>query len=115
MDSTHDTDRTSSAPSSQSADESDHQDTEASAGGYSIEDARTRRALLPDLVVSFLTFGPGYVVEHADGTRYVVDIEAETCGCDEHRETGVYCAHLRRADLAIRTGEIPDPDGYYLR
>lgn len=84
-------------------------------GGYSVEDARTLRALSADLTVDWVTFGPGYRVEDADGSTYIVNVEAETCRCAAHRETGVYCEHLRRADLAIRTGELPRPDGSFVR
>lgn len=84
-------------------------------GGYSIEDERTHRALAADVTVEFLTFGPGYRVIEGDGTEYVVDVDAETCRCDDDVGPGNYCEHLRRADIAIRTGELPGPDGRYVR
>lgn len=82
-------------------------------GGYAVADERTRRALAEELAVQFLDFGPGYAVLD-DGTRYIVDIEAETCNCGVD-DTTELCAHVRRADLAVRTGELPGPDGRYVR
>lgn len=85
-------------------------------GGYSIEDERTRRALSSELTVQFLAFGPGYAVVDADrGERYIVDIRADSCSCGEPDERDPYCEHLRRVDLAVRTGELPGPDGRYVR
>lgn len=82
-------------------------------GGYAVDDERTRRAMAADLTVRFLAFGSHYAVED-DGTRYVVDVDAETCSCDADPGNAP-CLHLRRADLAIRTGELPGPDGRYAR
>lgn len=87
----------------------------ATDGGHSIEDPRAQRALAADLSVRWVRFGPGYLVEDGDGSTFAVNVETETCRCDDHRETGLYCAHLRRADLAIRSGELPDPDGRFVR
>ncbi len=84
-------------------------------GGYSIEDDRTRRALSGRLSVRFVRFGPGYAVETLDGERWFVDVEAEVCSCLDRDPDGAYCEHLRRVDLAIRTGELPGPDGRYVR
>lgn len=83
-------------------------------GGYSIDDPETGRALSSELSVKWVRFGPDYLVEDG-GSTYTVNVEAETCRCVESREKGVYCEHLRRADLAVRTGELPDPDGRFVR
>lgn len=81
-------------------------------GGTSTEE--TERESTSELAVEFVTFGPGYGVVTPDGTRYIVDVEARTCRCDSQRETGEECVHLKRADHAIRTGELPGPDGRYV-
>lgn len=82
-------------------------------GGYAVDDERTRRSMAADLSVQFLAFGSGFAVED-DGTRYVVDVDAETCSCDAVPGDAP-CVHVRRADLAIRIGELPGPDGRYAR
>ncbi|MFB6362086.1 MAG: hypothetical protein ABEH59_12300 [Halobacteriales archaeon] len=82
-------------------------------GGYSIDDERTKRALAPELTVQFLAFGSHYAVEER-GTRYIVDIDGGACTCDADDVDGP-CVHLRRVDLAIRTGALPGPDGRYDR
>lgn len=82
-------------------------------GGYRVDDRRTRRALAAELTVRFLAFGPHYAVE-GDGTRHVVDLDAETCSCGADAAEDP-CEHVRRADLAVRTGELPGPDGRYVR
>lgn len=83
-------------------------------GGYPTEDDRSGMDRSPELSVEFVTFGPGYAVDTADGERYFVNVETDTCSCDDHRENGADCVHLRRADLAIRAGELPGPDGRYV-
>lgn len=81
-------------------------------GGSSAEEPE--RATSAKLTVQFVEFGPGYGVVTPDGTRLIVDIEARSCGCAEHRETSEECEHLARVDQAIRTGELPGPDGRYV-
>ena len=81
-------------------------------GGASVEEPD--RAASEKLTVQFVEFGPGYGVVTPDGTRYIVDIEARTCGCDEHAQSDVECEHLHRVDHAIKTGELPGPDGRYV-
>lgn len=84
-------------------------------GGYSIDDDCSRRALSEQLTVRFVTFGSGYAVDTEGGERYIVDVEALACSCQADGVRGVYCEHLRRVDLAIRMGELPGPDGRYVR
>lgn len=86
-------------------------------GGYSIDDPRTRRALSEDMDVRFGTQGPVYAVESERGTTYEVDIDAETCTCPDWTERTPEggCKHLRRVDLEIRTGVVPQPDGTFVR
>lgn len=85
------------------------------AGGYSVEDPRTRRALTEDMTVLFGDPGPVYAVNSGSGATYRVDVGAETCSCPDHRKRAVFCKHLRRVDLEIRAGLIPGPDGTFIR
>jgi len=91
--------------------------TALEAGGYSIDDPRTRRALNEQQDVRFATVGPVYEVESESGNTYKVDIEAATCTCPdfEQRQPDNGCKHLRRIDLEIRTGLVPAPDGTFSR
>ena len=83
-------------------------------GGYSVDDARTRRALREAMVVEFVRLGPLYRVQSQSGNVYLVDVDAETCTCPDHSRRGGYCKHLRRVDLEIRVGTVPGPDGTFL-
>lgn len=78
---------------------------------YSVDDPRTRRALSEAMDVRFGERGPTYVVASESGCRYEVDIEAATCTCPDHQKRGVTCKHIRRVELEIRTGVLPQPDG----
>lgn len=84
---------------------------------YSIDDARTRRALSEEMNVRFTTAGPIYEVDSESGNTYELDIEAEACNCPdfEQRQPESGCKHLRRVDLEIRTGLVPAPDGTFVR
>lgn len=84
-------------------------------GGYSIDDPRTRRALSEDMAVHFVERGPSYQVDSESGNSYEVNVEAETCTCPDHQDREVFCKHLRRVDLEIRTGVLPGPDGTFVR
>ncbi len=91
--------------------------TTLEAGGYSIDDSRTRRALSEEMDVRFIEPGPVYDVLSESGATYLVDVEEETCTCPdfENRQPDGGCKHLRRVDLEIRTGLVPAPDGTFLR
>ncbi len=91
--------------------------TALEAGGYSIDDSRTRRALTEDMEVTFVEVGPIYDVLTHSGATYLVDVEAETCTCPdfEKRQPDGGCKHLRRTDLEIRTGLVPAQDGTFVR
>ncbi|SER42740.1 hypothetical protein [Natrinema salaciae] len=91
--------------------------TPLEAGGYSIDNARTRRALSEQMDVCFTTAGSIYEVDSESGNTYEIDIEAETCSCTdfERRQPKSGCKHLRRVDLEIRTGLVLGPDGTFVR
>lgn len=74
--------------------------------GYSVDDPRTRRALTEDMTVYRGGRGPRYLVLSGSGRAYEVNVEAETCTCPDHRNRGVFCKHLRRVDIEMRTGSI---------
>lgn len=84
-------------------------------GGSSDPVRRTRPDPETGLSVDFLTFGPGYRVHGPDGDTTIVDIEARTCRCLDASDVDRACAHLERADEALRTGELPGPDGQYVQ
>jgi len=84
-------------------------------GGYSVDDPRTRRALSEDMTVRFVEKGPRYAVYSESGRTYAVDAEAETCNCPDYEKRDVFCKHLRRVDIEIRTGVAPGPDGTFVR
>ncbi|WP_226007965.1 hypothetical protein [Natrinema salinisoli] len=89
--------------------------TPLEAGGYSIDEPRTRRALNEDMDVRFAMVGSLYEVVSDSGNTYEVDSESETCTCPdfEQRQPDDGCKHLRRVDLEIRTGLVPAPDGTF--
>ncbi len=47
------------------------------------------------------------------GNIYEVDIASKTCTCPDFtkRNPSGGCKHLRRADLEVRSGNVPRPDG----
>lgn len=90
-------------------------ETPLSDGGYTIEDPRTRRALLEAIDVHFDSPGGEYTAHSESDYVYEVDIENDTCSCPDHRKRGVVCKHLRRVILEIAAGEIPGLDGTFVR
>lgn len=86
-------------------------------GGYSVEDARTRRALTEPMTVRFGVRGPIYSVGTTTGRAYTVDIEERTCTCPDFctRAPDRGCKHVRRVDLEIRAGNVPAPTGRFVQ
>lgn len=86
-------------------------------GGYSIEDARTRRALTESMAIQYGERGPVYAVRAASGQTYTVDVATGTCSCPDFvkRAPEKGCKHLRRVRLEIRAGNVPDPTGRFTR
>lgn len=74
---------------------------------------RTKRARNEDMDVSPLQKGGIYEVQSESGNIYEVDVAGETCTCPDFtkRNPSGGCKHLRRADLEIRSGNVPRPDG----
>ncbi|GAB7095245.1 hypothetical protein JCM30237_23980 [Halolamina litorea] len=94
--------------------------TPLSDGGYSIDDPRTRRALTEQMVVQFGALGPIYDVRSESGNTYQVDVEEIRCSCPDWRNRGDTlgqegCKHLRRTNLEILAGEVPQPNGQFRR
>ena len=94
--------------------------TPLSDGGYSIDDARTRRALTENMEVRFAEVGPVYDVRSASGNSYEVDIEQARCSCPDWQHRGETlgrqgCKHLRRTNLEIAAGLVPQPNGRFRR
>lgn len=90
-----------------------------SEGGYTVEDPRTRRALTEAMEVQYGATGPRYPVHSERGAIYEVDLESWTCTCPDFQKRGDDlsggCKHLRRADLEVRAGLCPDPEGHFRR
>jgi hypothetical protein len=63
--------------------------------------------------VSLLQKGGIYEVQSESGNIYEVDVASETCTCPDFKKRNPSggCKHLRRADLEIRGGNAPRPDG----
>jgi hypothetical protein len=76
-------------------------------------DPRTERARTEEMDVSLLRKGGVYEVESASGNTYEVDVASKTCTCPDFtkRQPSGGCKHLRRADIEIRSGSVPRPDG----
>lgn len=74
---------------------------------------RTKRARTEEMDVSLLQKGGIYEVQSESGNSYEVDIASKTCTCPDFtkRNPSGGCKHLRRADLEIRGGNVPRPDG----
>ncbi|GAB7093930.1 hypothetical protein JCM30237_10820 [Halolamina litorea] len=92
--------------------------TPLSDGGYSVDDARTRRALTENMVVRFSDIGPVYHVQSESGNSYEVDIERVQCSCPDWLYRGESlgqqgCKHLRRTNLEIAAGLVPQPNGRF--
>lgn len=89
--------------------------TPLSDGGYDIKDPRTRRAVTENMEVRFGDRGCVYAVDSESGSTYEVDVLANTCTCPDHRKRDTVCKHLRRVDLDIRGGNVPRPNGTFMR
>jgi hypothetical protein len=74
----------------------------------SASDPRAVRAWTEPMTVHPLRDGR-YVVETAGGT-YVVDLEARSCDCPDHRIRNRRCKHIRRVAIEVTEGETPAPD-----
>jgi uncharacterized Zn finger protein len=63
--------------------------------------------------VSLLQKGGIYEVQSESGNIYEVDIASKTCTCPDFKKRNPSggCKHLRRADLEVRSGNVPRPDG----
>jgi len=74
---------------------------------------RTKRARTEEMDVSLLQKGGIYEVQSESGNIYEVDIASKTCTCPDFtkRNPSGGCKHLRRADLEVRSGNVPRPDG----
>ena len=77
-------------------------------GGYSIEEARTQAALTEEMHIRAIR--AGYEVTDQSGTRHRVDLGTEHCSCSEQPQMERYCKHLRRVDMEVRAGLVPDID-----
>lgn len=94
--------------------------TPLSDGGYSIEEPRTRRALTENMDVQFAEKGPIYDVLSESGNTYEVDIDEGHCSCPDWQKRGDIlgrkgCKHLRRTNLEVATGQVPQPNGTFTR
>ncbi|WP_226043209.1 hypothetical protein [Natrinema sp. DC36] len=74
---------------------------------------RTKRARNEEMDVSLLQKGGIYEVQSESGNIYEVDIASKTCTCPDFTKQNPSggCKHVRRADLEIRSGNVPRPDG----
>lgn len=74
---------------------------------------RTRRAHEEEMDVSLFRKGGIYEVRSESGNVYEVDVADGSCTCLDwqRREPEDGCKHLRRADMAIKAGIVPRPDG----
>jgi hypothetical protein len=74
---------------------------------------RTKRARNEEMDVSLLQKGGIYEVQSESGNIYEVDIASKTCTCPDFKKRNPSggCKHLRRADLEVRSGNVPRPDG----
>ncbi|WP_224337820.1 hypothetical protein [Haloprofundus halobius] len=74
---------------------------------------RTKRARTEEMDVSLLQKGGIYEVQSESGNIYEVDVASKTCTCPDFtkRNPSGGCKHLRRADLDVRSGNVPRPDG----
>ncbi len=50
-----------------------------------------------------------YVVETESENAYLVDVEAGTCSCPDHRFRGGHCKHLRRVAIEITERTVAPP------
>ena len=74
---------------------------------------RTERARTEEMDISLLQKGGIYEIQSKSGNIYEVDVASETCTCPDFtkRNPRGGCKHLRRADLEVRSGNVPRPDG----
>ena len=82
---------------------------------YDINEPRTRRALLEEMEIDFGDRGPIYHVKSQSGATYTVDVAERTCTCPDHTTRQTVCKHLRRVDLDILIGRVPQPAGTFVR
>jgi hypothetical protein len=50
-----------------------------------------------------------YAVDSQSGATYVVDLDAQTCTCPDHRLREETCKHMRRVAIEISTRRVPPP------
>lgn len=79
-------------------------------GGYSIMDDRTRAALAEDMSVHPDRDDGVYGVRGESNLTHRVDLHDRTCTCADFQRHRAFCKHLRRVDIEVRTGTIPDVD-----
>ncbi|WP_373190236.1 hypothetical protein [Halolamina sp.] len=70
--------------------------------------------------VQFTENGPVYEVRSESGSTYQVDVEQVHCSCPDWRRRGHAlgeqgCKHLRRTNLEIMAGQVPQPNGRFRR
>lgn len=79
-------------------------------GGYSIADARTRAALNEDMTIHPNPNDGVYGVRVESRVTHRVDLRDQTCTCADFQRHRAFCNHLRRVDIEVRTGTVPDVD-----
>jgi predicted nucleic acid-binding Zn finger protein len=72
------------------------------------------------MVVLFGERGPVYDIQSESGNTYEVDVEKGRCSCPDWQKRGHLlgtkgCKHLRRTNLEIVTGQVPQPNGTFFR
>jgi len=71
---------------------------------------RARRARVEPMAVRPLRDGRYAVATDGEGDGYVVDLDAVSCTCPDHRRRGARCKHLRRVALEVTERLVPPPD-----
>jgi hypothetical protein len=71
---------------------------------------RARRARVEPMAVRPLRDGRYAVETDGDGDGYVVDLDAVSCTCPDHRRRGARCKHLRRVALEVTERLVPPPE-----
>ena len=77
-------------------------------GGYSIRECKTCATLAETMSVHLNRDDRVYTVRGESSVPHRVELRGQRCTCSDYRDHHSFCKHLRRVDIEVRTGTLPD-------